>query len=144
MTTTFVTHGRKYHVDPACPRMLQGEYLHDWEGDIDYGGGFTAGTYRREDPSPQYAASRGKLPCLHCVPQEQRVFPPLYGQTFGHQPVDEYAGTPEGSRGVTRIVCARCTTWTRWRDVGLSVGARVSWPCTSAVVLGFEPRPASA
>ena len=25
MNAAYVTHGRKYHLDPACPRMLNGE-----------------------------------------------------------------------------------------------------------------------
>lgn len=122
---TYVTHGRKYHMDAQCPRMVYGEYLHDWEGDIDYGGGFTAGSYRREDPSPQYAAMRGKLPCLHCVPADERAFPPLYGQTFGHKPF-EYDGV---------TICVRCFIQHR------SYRETVPWPCTSAIVLGLVPRP---
>ncbi|MFD4968905.1 hypothetical protein [Streptomyces sp. NPDC058424] len=137
MSTVYATRGRKYHTDPKCPLMINGEYLWDGDGEDWL---HIAGSYRREDPTPQYAAMRGKLPCLHCVPESLRVFPPLYGQDFGHKPTDEYAGTPEGYRGATHIVCARCMTWTRWPDVGLSVGARVSWPCTSALVLGLVPR----
>ncbi|GGU52265.1 hypothetical protein [Streptomyces lavendofoliae] len=122
---TYITHGRKYHVDPACPRMIHGEELHDCEGDSDWGyGGFTAGSYRREDPSPEFAAMRGKLPCLGCVPPEQRVFPPLYGQTFGHEPF-LYDGVP---------ICRRCFIEHR------SFREAVAWPCTSAVVLGLVAR----
>lgn len=137
MSTVYVTHGRKYHTDPACPRMINGENFHDWEGDIDYGGGFTAGTYRREDPSPQYAAMRGKLPCLGCVPAEERVFPPLYGQDFGHEPF-EYDGVP---------ICARCyTTEARCSIDAFDAPHRqivrvvVLWPCTSAIILGLVNR----
>ena len=61
-------------------------------------------------------------------------------RAFGHRPVDEYEGTPEGERGVSRIVCARCVRWTNWEDVGVSAGQRVGWPCMSAVVLGLVPR----
>jgi hypothetical protein len=130
MTTAYVTHGRKYHTDPACPRMIHGEELHDCEGD-DYGGWFSAGSYRREDPNPEYAAMRGKLPCLGCVPVEQRVFPPLYGQTFGHKPVEVWG----------EQCCAVC------RDRGIDEDGDpwihpTIWPCTSAIVLGLEPRPA--
>ncbi|MEW2393119.1 hypothetical protein AB0933_32635 [Streptomyces venezuelae] len=87
------------------------------------------------------AAMDGKLPCLVCVPHDLRAMPDTV--TFGHQPVDEYQDSPEGKRGATHIVCARCVTWTHWRDIDLSVGFRVPWPCTSAVVLGISPRPAS-
>ncbi|MGW1039862.1 hypothetical protein [Streptomyces sp. NPDC002547] len=127
MTTTYVTRGRKYHTDPDCPRMLHGEYLHDWEGG-EYGGGFTAGSYRREDPTPLYAAMRGKLPCLHCVTAEHRVFPPLYGQTFGHEPIVSFTD----GRALGRV-CTRCTTHTSTGVWG------VRWPCTSAIVLGIAP-----
>lgn len=136
MTTAYVTRGRKYHTDPKCPRMLNGENLWDFEGDIDYGGGWTAGTYRREDPSPQHAAMRGKLPCLHCVPADERVFPPLYRQTFGHHPV---IGFVDG-RALNQV-CARCYT-VNPRGPRFFGTARepVRWPCTSAVVLGLVDR----
>ncbi|PWG13929.1 hypothetical protein DF268_08670 [Streptomyces sp. V2] len=134
--TAYVTHGRKYHVDPACPRMIHGEDLHDCEGD-DGWGAFTAGTYRREDPDPQHAAMRGKLPCLHCVPAELRVFPPLYGQTFGHEPEWADFGTCVINVGACNCprhdegqACTRCRRDSR----------PVRWPCTSAIVLGLAPR----
>ena len=131
----YVTHGRKYHADPACPRMIYGEYLHDWEGD-DYSGGWSAGSYRREERSAQYAAMCGKLPCLGCVPAALCVFPPLYGQTFGHEP----------TRGISlfgqaETVCQRCTergVW--WGNVTELRAVHILWPCTSAVVLGLVPR----
>ncbi|MFF1284379.1 hypothetical protein ACFVY4_27005 [Streptomyces sp. NPDC058299] len=129
--TVYVTHGRKYHVRADCPRMVYGENLHDWEGETDWGyDGFTAGTYRREDPSPQDAAARGKLPCLHCVPAELRLFPPLYGQDFGHRPIVSFID----GRALNRV-CARCTTNTPTGVWG------VRWPCTSAIVLGLVDRP---
>ena len=154
MNAAYVTHGRKYHLDPACPRMLNGEGLHDWEGN-DYGGGFFAGSYRREDPDPQYAAARGKLPCLGCVPVSERVYPPLYGQTFGHEPVAEdrefFGETPDNPP-----VCARCSRWiSAWapvvigqecdgrvitRDEWIRYEVSVLWPCASAVVLGLVDR----
>lgn len=58
--------------------------------------------------------------------------------TLGHEPVDEY-DRPD----VTRIVCARCTQWTRWADVGLHVGVRIPWPCTTAAILGLTGGEAS-
>jgi len=136
--TVHVTHGRKYHIDNECPLMNTGEDLWDFDGDA---WGHTSGAYRRRVATVTDAAYLGKLPCLHCVPVGHRVFPPLYGQTFGHEPVDEYDGTPEGDKGVTRTVCARCMTWNRWKDVSLWAGSRVTWPCTSAVVLELVPRP---
>jgi hypothetical protein len=155
-----ITHGRKYHTNPDCPRMTSGEDLHDFEGDSDYGGGFTAGTYRRTDTAT-YAAACGKLPCLYCVPAEQCLFPPLYGNHFGHRP--EWADV--GSCGLVgcwcpqhedRLVCARCVV-RRYESSWVSCfGAdgdehrvygswlvelkRVPWPCTTAVVLGLAER----
>lgn len=58
-------------------------------------------------------------------------------ETFGHEPMDEYAGTPEGDQGISHIVCARCMRWVRWPEVGLSAGARIPWPCGTAVLLGI-------
>ena len=139
MTTAYVTHGRKYHTNPACPLMINGEDLHDWGGD-DYGGGFTSGAYRRDDPNPQHAAMRGKLPCLHCVPAELRVFPPLYGQTFGHEPTKGISLFDQSAE-----VCQRCEERGVWYSHGDDelTPVRVPWPCTSAIVLGLVPRPAA-
>lgn len=123
METVYITHGAKYHVDASCRLMNSGEDLHDYEGDVDYGGGFTSGSYRKTG-TVQDATMRGKLPCLHCVPAEHRAFPPLYGQTFGHEPMDVV------TNGKLRAVeCYRCP---------------VAWPCTSAIVLGLVPREAVA
>lgn len=136
--TIYVTHGRKYHTDRQCPQMRNGEEMHHYDGDTEYGGGFTAGTYRNEVSSPEAAAARGKLPCLHCVSAEDRTFPPLYGQNFGHRPVNLY----EDSRfDVVSLACARCITWTRWPEVGLHAGVHVRWPCTSASIFGLVGRP---
>lgn len=106
-TEVYTTHGRKYHADAACPLMVGGEMLWD------------AG----------YAAACGKLPCLRCIPAALRVFPPLYGQTFGHEPVfimgDHF--------------CARCRTRDH-DEYGDPRSYPTLWPCTSAVVLGLASR----
>jgi hypothetical protein len=133
--TVYVTHGRKYHADANCPRMRNGEDLHDFDSD-DYGGGFTAGTYRSEAISTEYAAGCGKLPCLGCVPVELRAFPPLHGQTFGHEPV--FADPWEDEQ-----ICARCWWITRDED-GFYVNNVAAWPCTTAVILGLVPREVTA
>ena len=137
----YVTGGRKYHTDERCPLMLNGENL--WDGDGEDWSHF-AGSFRVEDSSPQYAAMRGKLPCLHCVPVGLRVFPPLYGQTFGHRPVTGIA--PEG-RGLVQV-CVSCRTreissWLdgRGRPYRTVRTVSVRWPCTSALVLGLVDRP---
>lgn len=129
MTTVYVTHGRKYHASEACRLMAAGEALWDFDGD-DWA--WTAGAFRRPVDSPRYAAACGKLPCLECVPAEQRAFPPLYGQTFGHEPV-ELSG---------ELFCRRC------RDHGVADDGDpwnypTLWPCTTATVLGLAPRSAA-
>lgn len=127
--TVYVTHGRKYHADEACPGMTNGENLWDFDGE-DWS--WTAGAFRRTVDSAQNAAACGKLPCLGCVPTEQRIFPPLYGQTFGHAPVD-LSG---------ELFCRRC------RDRGIDEDGDpwnypTLWPCTTATVLGLVPASAS-
>jgi hypothetical protein len=68
---------------------------------------------------------------------------PATGQTYGHESVDQYAGTPEGARGVSNAVCARCIVWEWDPALRLGFGFPVRWPCTSAVVLGLAPRGAA-
>ena len=124
----YVTHGTKYHLDQACPRMTAGEDL--WDGDSE-DWWHISGSYRREVATVQEAAARGKLPCLHCVPAAECVFQPLYGQTFGHK-----GAVLDGD-----VFCVRC------RDRGIDDNGDpwtypTLWPCTSAVVLGLVPRPA--
>ncbi|MGW5173199.1 hypothetical protein ACWERY_02375 [Streptomyces sp. NPDC004082] len=126
-----ITHGSKYHTDGKCPRLVSGEMLHDWDGD-DYGGSFLAGGYRIVS-NIHDAIMRGKLPCLGCVPADLREYPPLYGQTFGHRPVEVFG----------EQCCARC------RDRGIDEYGDpwihpTIWPCTSAVILGLVPRTEAA
>jgi hypothetical protein len=132
----YVTRGTAYHVSAHCPLMLNGEALWDGDGE-DYF--HIMGSFRREVASPQYAAMCGKWPCLHCVPAEQRVFPPLYGQTFGHEPW--FVCLPDFTKGYG---CARCRVRVRvpnWSGDGWHHETHaVPWPCTSAVVLGLVPR----
>ena len=130
-----ITHGLKYHTDGKCPRLVNGEMLHDWEGD-DYGGGFLAGSYRIVT-NVHDASMRGKLPCLHCVPVGERVFPPRYSETFGHEP----------TRGISLNslcddVCQRCTEPGVFYERGIDelTPVHIAWPCTSAVVLGLVAR----
>jgi hypothetical protein len=118
--TTF--HGRRFHADPDCLVLDLGRYL-------------TGSRYDVMTRLPSEAIRVGYTACRVCVPPALAL--PATGETYGHEPVDEYAGTPEGERGVSRIVCARCMRWTQWPEVGLCAGHRVTWPCTSAVVLGL-------
>lgn len=131
MSTVYLTRGRKYHTDADCPQMVNGENLWDSDDDV---WSHTSGSFRRKEKSPKDAAACGKLPCLFCVSASQRVFPPLYGKGFGHQPV---TGFVDGRALGT--ICARCVRWTRWSDIGIDVGTPVRWPCTSAKVLGLVP-----
>jgi hypothetical protein len=143
----YVTHGRKYHTDDKCPLMVGGEELWDGDGE-DYF--HAAGSFRRTERDAQYAAACGKLPCLHCVPAEQRAFPPLSGQTIGHKPVDlgtaiheawtNHSACQSCRARTTALVCARCMEFDTNRMWKIPAHP-VHWPCTSAVVLGIEPRP---
>lgn len=114
----YVTRGRKYHMVEDCHLMHSGEDL--WDGDSE-GYWHNSGSFRREVETVQEAVMCGKLPCLSCVPVEYRKFPPLYRQTFGHEPVE--VPIPGGPHVVE---CARCSG--------------VEWPCSSAVVLEIVPR----
>lgn len=112
-----VTQGGKYHADATCYMLANGEAL--WRNDSE---GWTPGAYRREVDTVELAAMCGKLPCLNCVPADQRAMPPLYRQHFGHEPMDVI------TNGRLRAVeCFRC---------------QIEWPCTSARVLGItDPEP---
>lgn len=120
----FVTfRGRRFHDYPDCEALDAGRAL-------------SGGRYEARVRRPEDAARAGYTACRVCVPPALAL--PTTGETYGHEPVDEYAGTPEGARGLSRIVCARCIRWTRWREVRLYCGRRVDWPCTSAIVLGLH------
>lgn len=123
------TRGRKYHIDADCPRMNGGEDL--WDSDDIWG--HTSGVHRHVVATLNDAADLGKYPCLYCVPVGMRVFPA--SPDFGHRRYDEYVH--EDSPTLSHVVCERCMVWTRWNDVGMSAGTRVSWPCGSARILGL-------
>jgi hypothetical protein len=129
--------GRRFHFDRACQALRSGQDLWDWDCD-DYCRHDHRSAKAVRTRSNLGAALLGYTACQACVPPALAL--PATGQTYGHEPVDEYAGTPEGARGLSRIVCARCIRWTRWREVQLYCGRRVDWPCTSAVVLGLVSR----
>jgi hypothetical protein len=126
--------GERFHFDRECRALNAGQMLNDWDC-----GDYCNHQHPQEHPkrtrSNLGATLLGYTACRVCVPRAFAL--PATGGTYGHEPVDEYADTPFRTE---RIVCARCTRWTRWPDVGLSVGQRVAWPCTSALVLGLVPR----
>lgn len=85
------------------------------------------------------ALGEGKTPCHVCMPGSDAALAiSSCEEDFGHLPVDEYT-----REGLTHIMCARCMRWTGWGrlgDVRVHAGVRVSWPCTSAIILGLVPR----
>jgi hypothetical protein len=131
--------GRRFHADRWCRALESGRNLADTDCGCDEYCRHRMPQRHALDPRvPRVAVQRGFTACRVCVPRAFAL--PPTGETYGHEPVDEYAGTPEGARGLSRIVCARCIRWTRWREVRLYCGRRVDWPCTSAIVLGLVPR----
>lgn len=129
-TAVYASHGaRAFHATPSCSALRAGHDLwdlDDWSG------------YATKPTTIETAMGAGKLPCGACLPELLAGwFRTPCEDDFGHQPVDEYAGTPFRTE---RIVCARCVRWVRWRLGTLAVGTYVAWPCTSAVVLGLVPR----
>lgn len=146
-TTVYATaEGLAYHETAQCPSMANGQLLSDTDCGCDtYCNHRMPRVHAVREMTATDAAAQGKWPCVYCFHltsiTTERVPLPACTETFGHEPVDEYAGTPEGVRGVSRIICARCVTWTRMTDIEVSFGVRVTWPCTSAIVLGLVPRP---
>jgi len=117
--TVHITHGLKYHTDKDCVRMNSGEDL--WDFDEPWAP--TPGAHRRTVDTPATAAAHGKLPCLHCVPADQRHLPP--SPDFGHYPI----ALLRNGFGSGPDICARC--WIRHR----SYAEAVLWPCTSITLM---------
>lgn len=140
MTTVFATdRATRFHETASCQALVRAQELNDFDCGCDtYCTHILPRLWRIVERPISEAVALGKRPCWACYRGKQ-ILPPST-ETFGHVPVDEYAGTPEGARGVSRIVCARCTVWTPLVG-GLEIGSRVSWPCTSALILGIAPRP---
>lgn len=145
MTTVYATTpGARFHRARGCPAFASAQLLNDWDcGCDDYCRHRSPHLWSLREWTLEAATGDGKRPCTPCypTPAEARAVLLPSGETFGHEPVDEYTGTAPGARGVTHLVCTRCMTWTAWTDTGLAAGARTPWPCTSAIVLGLIPRP---
>lgn len=129
MIAVFHTHGgRRYHATRSCYALRRGQDL--WDTD-DWSG------YAVREETAQQAANRGKTPCTACKPVVVEV--PLFGQTFGHEPVPTGHLGPSGR---PTAVCARCTE----RGVLIQIGGddpsplRIAWPCRSALALGLVDR----
>lgn len=88
-------------------------------------------TWRPRDSRGHYLASRDVHTMLEpdawddTCRHTPAAAPEPIGETFGHEPF-EYDGVP---------ICRRCFIHHR------SYLEAVAWPCTSAIVLGLEPRP---
>lgn len=146
MTTVYATlnpRAERFHKTPTCPSFHNGQLLSDMDcGCYDHCYHRMPRMWRLKEMTVTDALGRGKWPCTYCWPGSAAALAITpCEEDFGHVPVNEYAGTPEGQRGASRIVCARCIIWNRWKDVGMWAGQAVGWPCTSAIVLGLVPRP---
>lgn len=127
LTVYATARGRRYHATADCTALLSAQALNDWDP------GWVPGcralrTYAVVATTPQQATAEGQQPCLRCRPP----LPPVV-ETHRHEPV-EYDGVP---------ICRRCaTTVTRYDEAYRSSRwlLAVSWPCTSAVVLGLVGR----
>ncbi|MER6778431.1 MULTISPECIES: hypothetical protein [unclassified Streptomyces] len=114
--------GLRYHDNPGCHALTGGQNLNDW--DCECWGRCPHSSPRAVVPlEPADAAAQGKSPCLSCFPAgAMRYLPqPTAGDDFGHEPMDVIWN------GKLRAVeCYRCR--------------RIPWPCTTAIILGLEPR----
>lgn len=137
VTTVFTTSpARRFHATADCRKFHSAQLLNDWDCGCD-----TYCTHRsprlwalQEIPLPE-AIAAGKLPCWACY---RGVLPlPPSTEDFGHRPVNDYADVPLPVTALVKIVCARCIHWTYQGDIDTYFGRRVSWPCTSALVLGL-------
>ena len=133
----FSLQGRKYHGDPDCRGLENGQAL--WDGDEPgypiggpYGGGYAVVVTGEQEAYYRDC----KRPCLMCLPGGRAPF--RSSADFGHRPAQHIV---QGR--VLGEVCVRCRI-VHWRDVwevdGDVIRAEalqlVKWPCTSALVLG--------
>lgn len=130
--------GTRYHADAGCYALANGRTISLRRGE--------QGAYSLVRRSTLSAQQFSFTACLVCVPPADALpsLPFVTGETYGHEPVTGYL--PDWLGEFT--VCARCEvrrsqTWLdpetddvrAWR-----FDSPVPWPCTSAVVLGLDPR----
>lgn len=138
--------GYRFHEDPKCRALGAGHMIFACRCGDPY-----CGCAADEVPAPEQmsigdAAVRDLDPCAACYPGFDQLAVQLASDDdFGHRPIDEYGAN---RANVSRMVCTRCVDW-KWvkvhnTDTGSDefyrMGRRVSWPCTSAQVLGLTPR----
>lgn len=125
-------HGRRFHEDPKCRALGAGHMIFACRCGDPYCDCATDEVPAPEEVSIQQAAVLDLVPCATCYPGFQELAVQLPSDNdFRHQAIDEYEGSPSN---VIRRVCRRCTTGP------IGPAWRVSWPCTSALVLGLVPR----
>ncbi|MEU0160159.1 hypothetical protein ABZ154_15295 [Streptomyces sp. NPDC006261] len=143
--------GARYHRTVDCRALEAMQFINEEMGGSDWVPGAPYAVCHATEPvTAEQAAEQGKTPCAVCKP-------PLAAATddFGHEPVvneTEFFGeTPDD-----KPVCARCCRTVRewgsyttgyddragvlWENRWVHYWVRVSWPCTSAVVLGLADR----
>lgn len=130
--------GRRYHKDRQCHALSGGQNLNDW--DCECWGRCSHRSPRTVVPLlPADAQARGKTPCRACYPSAVDLGPSE--GDFGHEPV--YVVTNGKFR---TIECHRCTTTVTHYDEAYRPSRwtrSVTWPCTTAQILGLAPRSAA-
>lgn len=145
MTTVYTSHrAEKFHKDPTCRARITGQTSNDWDcGCPDPCSHRSPRLWPVRGVELDEAIAARKTPCNACytTPEDNRAVLRPATEDFGHRPVDEYADTEPSANGVTHVVCERCTRWFWVSTAKIYMGSRVTWPCTSAIVLGLAPHP---
>ncbi|MFJ4926882.1 hypothetical protein [Streptomyces sp. NPDC088736] len=141
MTTTGTVYatrtGAAFHARTDCRALLGGQLMNDDHRVFWLNRNAGRHLHRPLPLAIGDAWGNGRTPCTTCLPDVAAAFrdePSV--EDFGHRPV---IGFVDGR--ALNLVCARCTAIKR--GPGIWWHASVRWPCTSAVVLGLVPRPAS-
>lgn len=129
-----------YHRTPDCRRLRMGQDLWDTDCPDDYCSHRHSARPVQEKTLAE-ALGLNQRACTECFPGSQAALATAScEEDFGHQPIDEYAGT-EFEGKTSRIVCRRCIHWfPRQGRKGVQLGQYVEWPCTSAIIYGLVLR----